>query len=53
MKKCTEVYIKDSVENEWLDDNLEHRPIADVDDGIIIQRCAFCGGKIYPKDGYQ
>jgi len=51
-KKCYDIYKEDSKHNEWLVDDLEHVEIGDVDDGIVIQRCAFCGGKIYPKDQY-
>lgn len=51
-RKCQEVYKLDSMRGEWLNDNLEHHEIFDATDDLemIIKRCAFCGGKIYPKE---
>jgi hypothetical protein len=52
-KKCTDIYQAGSMEGEWLVDNYEHKPIATADDGVVIQICAYCEGKIYPKDEWK
>ncbi len=47
---CSKTYTKNGLTGVWVRDNLKHDITPDVEDGISINRCTHCGGKMYPKN---
>jgi hypothetical protein len=46
--KCKDVYLKDGLKGEWVQDNVEHEEAIYSDEIQTYKFCTYCGAKLYP-----